>query len=410
MSAAQPMLPPLSLYLHFPWCVRKCPYCDFNSHTLHGQLPEADYVQALLSDLAAQHSRSQGRALQSLFLGGGTPSLFTPASLQRLFEGVRALLPWAPDAEVTLEANPGTIERGRFAEYRAAGVTRVSLGAQSFAPSQLQGLGRIHAVADTERAVAELHAAGLTNFNLDLMYGLPAQTIDEALADIECALALKPAHVSHYQLTLEPGTLFGARPPAGLPDTDLSGDMQRLCQQRLASAGFEQYEVSAYARAGARCRHNLNYWQFGDYLGVGAGAHGKSSQRAAGRLQIARSARQREPRRYLAQFLRAGEVLASDSHEVAASDVAFEFMMNALRLTSGFDETLYEARTGLTLAASAPALQRAEARGLLERTASGWRPTSHGLNFLNDLLTEFLPSGSESMRPPPQNIPAAGGG
>src|ERR1700688_1338439 len=247
-------VPPLSLYVHFPWCVRKCPYCDFNSHTLHGALPETDYVDALLSDLAVQAHAAQGRQLQSIFLGGGTPSLFAPEALARLLIGVRQWLGFAADLEVTLEANPGTIERGRFADYRSAGITRVSLGAQSFEPEQLERLGRIHTAADTRRAVDELQAAGLTNFNLDLMYGLPYQTIAQALADIEHAMALQPAHLSHYQLTLEPGTVFAGRPPAGMPDTDHSADMQLACQQRLAEAQYAQYEVSAYASAGARCR------------------------------------------------------------------------------------------------------------------------------------------------------------
>ena len=382
---ATPMaLPPLSLYVHFPWCVRKCPYCDFNSHALQGALPEAEYVAALLRDLALQSHAVQGRSLQSIFLGGGTPSLFSPAALSRLLDGVRGLLDRAADVEVTLEANPGTIERGRFADYRGAGITRVSLGAQSFDPEQLQRLGRIHSAADTERAVEELHAAGLTNFNLDLMYGLPQQTVAQALADIERALALQPAHLSHYQLTLEPGTVFAGRPPAGMPDTDRSADMQLACQQRLADGQYLQYEVSAYARPGARCRHNLNYWQFGDYIGIGAGAHGKCSRFEDGRLLIERSVRPREPRRYLAS-------LQPATHVVPSSELPFEYLLNALRLNEGFEQREFELRTGLPFAMVGERLAQARQRGLMDNSGTRWSASTRGLNFLNDLLADFLP-------------------
>ena len=390
-SAAQPppQLPPLSLYVHFPWCVRKCPYCDFNSHTLHGALPEAQYVEALLRDLALSAEAAQGRELQSIFLGGGTPSLFSPAALARLLRGVRELLEFPAELEVTLEANPGTIERGRFADYRAAGITRVSLGAQSFDAEQLERLGRIHSAAETERAVEELQAAALTNFNLDLMYGLPQQTQAQALADIERALALQPAHISHYQLTLELGTLFAGRPPAGMPDSDRSADMQLACQQRLAEAQYTQYEVSAYARAGARCRHNLNYWHFGDYMGIGAGAHGKCSRIAHGGLAIERSVRLREPRRYLASLEDGIEWRA-----VAATELPFEYLLNALRLNDGFEEQEFERRTGLAFGIVRAELARAQQRGLMERGGTRWRASTRGFNFLNDLLAEFLPSGA----------------
>ncbi len=392
-------LPPLSLYVHFPWCVRKCPYCDFNSHALRGELPEAAYLQALLRDLALQAGGQRQRALQSIFLGGGTPSLFPPAALARLLEGVRTQLPLTADAEITLEANPGTIERGRFADYRAAGITRVSLGAQSFDDEQLRQLGRIHAAADTRRAVEELHAAGLTNFNIDLMYGLPRQSLAGALADVGAAIALQPAHISHYQLTLEPGTVFAARPPAALPDSDQSADMQRLCQQRLDVAGFARYEVSAYAREGARCRHNLNYWRFGDYLGIGAGAHGKGSRLEAGTLCVERTVRPREPRRYLASLGGAGGAGAAggaggaqpQSRAVPAADLPFEFMMNALRLGEGFDARDFEARTGLPFERLQPPIERASRRGLLEHCGDRWRASPRGFDFLNDLLSEFLP-------------------
>jgi putative oxygen-independent coproporphyrinogen III oxidase len=401
-------LPPLSLYVHFPWCVRKCPYCDFNSHALHGELPEDSYVAALLQDLSLQAPRLQGRELRSIFLGGGTPSLFSPQSLARLLQGCAQALPLAWDAEITLEANPGTTERGRFAGYRAAGVNRVSLGAQSFSDAQLCRLGRIHAAADTRRAVAELRAAGLTNFNLDLMFGLPEQSLAEARADIDAALALEPPHLSHYQLTLEPGTLFGARPPAGLPDADVCADMQRLCQERLAEAGLQRYEVSGYAHPAARCLHNLNYWQFGDYIGIGAGAHGKctrvaevgiggpspSAEGAARqdmqgtRLLIERTARPREPRRYLA----AAAASATDApRAVTAEELPFEFLMNALRLVDGFEAACFERRTGLAIEMLAPRLSRLVARGLMEQAGDRWRASSRGLDLLNELLIEFLP-------------------
>jgi putative oxygen-independent coproporphyrinogen III oxidase len=382
-------LPPLSLYVHFPWCVRKCPYCDFNSHALQGALPEADYVAALLRDLALQSPAVHGRPLQSIFLGGGTPSLFSPAALARLLDAVRRLLDCTAEIEVTLEANPGTIERGRFADYRSAGISRVSLGAQSFDPVQLERLGRIHSAADTERAVDELQAAGLTNFNLDLMYGLPQQTEPAALADIERALTLQPAHVSHYQLTLEPGTVFAGRPPAGMPDTDRSADMQLACQQRLAQAGYLQYEVSAYARPGARCRHNLNYWQFGDYLGIGAGAHGKRSRIEHGRLLIERSVQPREPRRYLASLEAASPALTT--HAVPAAELPFEYLLNALRLNEGFEQREFELRTGLPFASVAERLAQAQQRGLIENRGTRWQASTRGFNFLNDLLADFLP-------------------
>jgi oxygen-independent coproporphyrinogen-3 oxidase len=399
--ARLPSLPPLSLYVHFPWCVRKCPYCDFNSHTLHGALPEADYVDALLRDLAVQAHAAQGRELQSIFLGGGTPSLFSPPALAQLLAGVRGQLEVATDVEVTLEANPGTIERARFADYRAGGITRVSLGAQSFDPEQLERLGRIHSAADTQRAVEELHAAGLTNFNLDLMYGLPQQSEAEALADIERALELQPAHISHYQLTLEPGTLFAGRPPDGMPDTDHSADLQLACQQRLARAQYAQYEVSAYARAGARCRHNLNYWQFGDYLGIGAGAHGKCSRIEHGGLVIERSTRPREPRRYLASLQDSSSPAAScvpgpERRTVPIAELPFEYLLNALRLNEGFEQREFEARTGCSFAVLDVELARSQQRGLIERSGTRWRASARGFNFLNDLLALFLPAGTDA--------------
>jgi putative oxygen-independent coproporphyrinogen III oxidase len=378
-------LPPLSLYVHFPWCVRKCPYCDFNSHTLHGEVPETDYIAALLADFEAQSEAVQGREIVSVFLGGGTPSLFQPAAMARLLAELRSRLAFAADIEVTLEANPGTIEHGRFAGYRAAGINRVSLGAQSFNDQSLQQLGRIHAAADTQRAVVELELAGIDNFNLDLMYALPNQDLAAALADIDSAVRLGPTHISHYELTLEPGTIFGGRPPAGLPDGERAFEMQLACQQRLDEAGYAQYEVSAYARSDRQCRHNLNYWHFGDYLGLGAGAHGKSTTIADG-LRVERTWREREPRRYLASSHGAPLRRA-----VPAADLPFEFLMNALRLREGFDEPEFERRTGLPAGGLIRSLEGLRARDLLEKSHGSWRASALGFRFLNDVLGEFLP-------------------
>ena len=385
------VIPPLSLYLHFPWCVRKCPYCDFNSYTLNGELPEAAYLEALRRDLREQAGAPQlaGRRLTSVFMGGGTPSLFSPAAIGRVLEEARALFGFEPDIEITLEANPGTIERGRFAEYAAVGVNRVSLGAQSFGARQLEVLGRIHSAADTARAAEELHAAGLDNFNLDLMYGLPEQDVAGARSDLRQALALGPAHLSHYHLTMEPGTVFGARPPP-LPSEDSVDAMLDACAAELSGAGLGHYEVSAYARGGRQCRHNLNYWTFGDYLGVGAGAHGKLTDAAAG--TIVRTTHTREPRRY-----QAGTALTTRT--VPAGELPFEFMMNALRLTGGFDAALFEARTGLRFDQVAPTLVTQQARGLLQGADGRWGPTPRGLRFLNDLLLEFLPDSAGAAHP-----------
>ncbi|HEX3836512.1 MAG TPA: radical SAM family heme chaperone HemW [Steroidobacteraceae bacterium] len=375
--------PPLALYLHFPWCVRKCPYCDFNSYTLNGALPEAEYLAALARDMRAQALAPQvsGRTLTSIFMGGGTPSLFSPAAIGQVLEQARTLFGFTPDIEITLEANPGTIERGRFAEYAAVGVNRVSLGAQSFGAKQLQVLGRIHSVADTARGAEELHAAGISNFNVDLMYGLPEQDIAGARSDLRQALALAPAHISHYHLTMEPGTVFGAQPPP-LPSEDSVEAMLEACAEELAGARLGHYEVSAYARAGRQCRHNLNYWCFGDYLGVGAGAHGKLTDAAT--ATIVRTTQTRDPRRY-----QAGVPMASRT--VPAAELPFEFMMNALRLTHGFDTGGFERRTGLRFEVVAPTLVRQRERGLLRELDGRWAPTPTGLRFLNDLLLEFLP-------------------
>jgi putative oxygen-independent coproporphyrinogen III oxidase len=377
------LAPPLALYAHFPWCVQKCPYCDFNSHTLKEELPEQRYIETLKRDLDAQAGTVSDRPLSSIFLGGGTPSLFSPAAIGGLLEHARARLGFTADIEITLEANPGTIERGRFAEYRAAGVTRVSLGAQSFDERQLKTLGRIHSADETRRAAEELHAAGLSNFNLDLMYALPDQSAADAEADVRAALALDPTHLSQYHLTIEPGTLFAAAPPVQ-PVDDVVEDMLERSLHRLSEAGFQQYEVSAYSRPGARCAHNLNYWNFGDYLGVGAGAHGKITD--AGTGVIVRTQQWREPRRYL----------ASDPHSltrkpVAIRDLPFEFAMNGFRLVEGFSEGLFEQRTGLSTALLQQALTQVIARDLVENRDEIWRATPKGLRFLNEILVELLP-------------------
>ncbi|MEJ0086202.1 MAG: radical SAM family heme chaperone HemW [Pseudomonadota bacterium] len=376
--------PPLALYAHFPWCVQKCPYCDFNSYTLRDELPEQRYLDALLRDFDAQVPAVAERALSSIFLGGGTPSLFSPASIGRLITHARSRLGFAGAAEVTLEANPGTIERGRFAEYRAAGVTRVSLGAQSFDARQLKLLGRIHSADETRRAAEELHAAGLSNFNLDLMYALPGQTGEEAEADLRAALALEPAHLSQYHLTIEPGTLFAAAPPVQ-PADDIVDDMLDRSLNTLMQAGFEQYEVSGYARAGRRCEHNLNYWTFGDYLGIGAGAHGKITDPDLG--QIVRTQRMREPRRYLAE-----EPDSLMRKPIAVRDLPFEFAMNGFRLVEGFSDELFESRTGLRGTVLEEALGGLVGRGLVQRQPGRWAATSKGFRFLNDILVELLPA------------------
>jgi len=378
-------LPPLSLYIHFPWCVRKCPYCDFNSHAVRGDIPEAQYIDALLADLEQDLPRVWGRPVRSVFLGGGTPSLFPPQAIERLLAGVRARVTLLPEAEVTLEANPGTVETGRFRGYRAAGVNRLSIGIQSFHPGQLQILGRIHGRGEALAAAQAARAAGFDNFNLDLMFGLPQQTQDEALTDLRTALALQPAHLSVYQLTLEPNTLFHAQPPA-LPDDDSIAVMQEALQAELAGAGFAQYEVSAYARAGSRCRHNLNYWQFGDYLGIGAGAHAKITD-ANG---ITRQWKVKQPRDYLDAAATPG--VQGGEQRLTAEDAAFEFMLNALRLTEGVTVDLFTERTGLPLATIESALAQAQQRGLLSPNAALLQPTVTGRRFLNDLITLFLPA------------------
>ncbi len=378
--------PPLSLYVHLPWCVRKCPYCDFNSHEGRGALPFDAYVDAMLADLDHDLPLAWGRTVHSVFFGGGTPSLFPPAAIDRLLQQASARLRFAPDVEVTLETNPGTVEHGPFAGYRAAGVNRLSFGVQSFDDGCLQRLGRIHSSGDAERAVKAAQDAGFDNLNLDLMYALPGQSLAMALADVDRAIALQPTHLSHYQLSLEPNTVFAVRTPAGLPDEDAAWDMQEACQARLADAGFAQYEVSAYARAGRQCRHNLNYWQFGDYLGIGAGAHGKLTLGAS--QQVLRRWKLRHPAEYQAK---AGTPAAIGGDEVlTASRLPFDFMLNALRLNAGVPMAMFEARTGLPRAAIADHLATAHARGWLEPDPDWLRPTELGRRFANDVIGLFL--------------------
>ncbi len=377
---------PLALYVHMPWCVRKCPYCDFNSHQLKSGQPDASYIDALIRDFELELPRVRGRKIGSVFFGGGTPSLFSPTEFARLIAALKARIEFTDDAEITLEANPGTIERGKFQGYAEAGINRVSLGAQSFDENALKALGRIHSADDTHRAVEELTAANLSNFNLDLMYALPQQSLEQALNDVKIACSLQPAHISYYQLTLEPGTVFHSRPPA-LPGDEMAWEIQLAGQKMLADRGYSQYEVSAYARQGAQCRHNLNYWQFGDYVGIGAGAHGKVSLNVP--EKILRTVKPKQPREYQAEIGRAA-LTAGDGSYIAAADLPFEFMLNALRLNQGFSSDCYQARTGLPLGNLDEKLAMAKKRGLLESAAGGWRPTALGLRFLNDLQAGFL--------------------
>jgi putative oxygen-independent coproporphyrinogen III oxidase len=374
--------PPLSLYVHIPWCVQKCPYCDFNSHQARGEIPEAEYIAALIADLESALPLVWGRKVSSIFFGGGTPSLLSGESLDTLLTAIRTRLPLSPDAEITLEANPGTVESTKFAAFRAAGVNRLSLGIQSFNPAHLKALGRIHDGQQARRAI-EIAARHFDNFNLDLMYGLPDQTLAQALDDVEVALSFAPPHLSCYQLTLEPNTAFAASPPV-LPDPDACADMQDAIEARLAGADFTHYETSAFAQAGRHCRHNVNYWTFGDYLGIGAGAHGKLTLHD----RVLRQMRWKQPRQYLAKVA-AGTPIDSEL-AVKRADLAFEFMMNALRLNQGFDASLFPARTSLPLMGIESELRRAENDGLIERSSGRITPTKRGQRHLNRLLEGFL--------------------
>jgi oxygen-independent coproporphyrinogen-3 oxidase len=387
-------LPPLSLYVHVPWCLRKCPYCDFNSHEKRGDVPEAEYVDALVADLEATLPRVWGRRIHTIFIGGGKPSLFSPEAIDRLLVAVRTRIPVDPEAEITMEANPGTFEAARFRGYRDAGVNRLSVGVQSFSDAKLEAIGRVHGAAEAHRALE--HALALfPTVNADLMYALPGQSIDEAAADVREAIATGVAHVSAYHLTLEPDTHFHRFPPQ-LPDEDAAADMQLAIEEALGSAGYEHYETSAFARPGHRARHNLNYWTFGDYIGIGAGAHGKISFRD----RIVREARIRKPATYM-RAAAAGDA-ADESRDVPAGDLPFEFMLNALRLVEGFPVALFAERTGLPITVVERELDAAERAGLLERDHLTIRPSGKGRRFLNDLLERFLPRGDR--RPPSRAI------
>ena len=376
-------LPPLALYVHVPWCLRKCPYCDFNSHEKRGDIPEARYLDALLADLEAALPLVWGRRIHSIFIGGGTPSLVSPEGIDRLLAGVRARLPLEPGCEITLEANPGTFERERFRGFRAAGITRLSVGVQTFDDAQLRALGRVHDAAQAKAALEEASRA-FDTWNLDLMYALPGQTPAQLDDDLRQALAFAPPHLSIYHLTIEPNTLFAKHPPQGLPDDDTAAEMLDLIAERTGAAGLQRYEVSAFAKAGHRCVHNLNYWQFGDYLGIGAGAHGKLSFPH----RIVRQVRYRDPAKYMDQAL-AGAAVAQDD-EVAREQLPFEFMLNALRLKDGFELAWFTERTGLPLTAIQRPLQAAEERGLIERDLRWVKPTARGFDFLTDLQQLFL--------------------
>jgi len=377
-------LPPLTLYIHLPWCARKCPYCDFNSHELKTVIPEAEYVDALIADLEQELPGIWGRVCHSVFIGGGTPSLFSPGSVDRLLSGVRARLALAPDAEITLEANPGSSEVGRFKGFRDAGVNRLSIGVQSFDAGRLRAIGRIHDPDEARVAVEAAAGAGFDNFNLDLMFGLPEQSVEQAINDAETAAAYGAAHLSFYQLTLEPNTRFYRQPPA-LPDDETAWRMQEGIQALLAGRGYEQYEVSAYARPGRRCLHNLNYWQFGDYVGIGAGGHGKITFPD----RVERSMKVRSPGSYMKKAGGVGRV--ASSRTLSGDDAVFEFMLNALRLREPVSVAMFQQRTGRTLAAVRDVIRDAERDGLLRMDGGTLVTTDKGFRFLNELLERFLP-------------------
>ncbi len=381
--------PPLALYVHMPWCVKKCPYCDFNSHGLRGEPPYAAYVDALLADLDADRtdfgSALHDRRIVSVFFGGGTPSLFAPELIARFLDGARTRLSFADHCEITLETNPGTVEHGRFDGYLDAGINRISFGIQSFDDDKLKRLGRIHSAAEAEAAVKSAQDAGVDNINLDLMYALPEQSLPGALADVDRAVALQPTHISHYQLTLEPNTAFAAHPPP-LPDDDAAWTMQEACEVRLAEAGYAQYEISAYAKPDRQCEHNLNYWQFGDYLGIGAGAHGKVTD--ASRQQVLRRWKTRHPNAYLEA---GGGLPRIGGHaEVTSAELPFEYMLNALRLIDGVPVGDFIARTGLPLDRIVAQVADGQRRGWLESDPERLATTPLGQRFLNDVIASFL--------------------
>ena len=379
--------PPLSLYVHFPWCVRKCPYCDFNSHKAGNNPPRDSYINALAADLRVEGDRSGGRLVTTAFLGGGTPSFFSPDEIARVLESARRFLNISADCEITMEANPGTLERGSLTDYRAAGVTRLSLGAQSFDADTLKVLGRIHGPDDILSACEDAREAGFESINIDLMFALPGQDLSAAVRDVQSLLQLAPAHISYYQLTLEPNTVFHQRPPPNIPDDDLAWEIQERCHELIESAGYRKYEISAFAQPGHECRHNLNYWTFGDYVAIGAGAHGKVTDTAGVSWRYRKPA---NPQAYI-------ESLGSEQHKAVAArikteDLGFEFMLNALRLSDGFSEDDFKDRTGLETAAVLATISGAVADGLIEEPRPGqWRPTASGFRYLNDLQARFLP-------------------
>ena len=378
-------LPPLSLYVHLPWCVRKCPYCDFNSHTASDGTPFREYVDAITVDIKEEASKANARPIQSIFIGGGTPSLFSPDDIDRILRACRTSLHLADDCEITMEANPGTVECGNLKGYRDAGVNRLSIGAQRFNADMLQVLGRIHGPDEITSTVENAGRAGFENINIDVMFGLPGQGVSAALEDVDAVIALSPPHVSYYQLTLEPNTVFFARPPDGLPDNDLAWTIQQEGQAALVAAGYEQYEVSAFAKPSRQCRHNLNYWQFGDYLAAGAGAHGKLTEAD---LKVRRYRKPANPAAYIESI---ADKAVAEGDAVAADDLTFEFMLNALRLRGGFTTGLFESRTGQDLS-STPEFDAAIEDGLIEASDDGhWRPTADGFRMLNDLQARFLP-------------------
>ncbi|WP_172587809.1 radical SAM family heme chaperone HemW [Shewanella xiamenensis] len=374
-------LPPLSLYIHIPWCVQKCPYCDFNSHGQNGELPQQAYVDALLADLHQDLHLVQGRKLHTIFIGGGTPSLFDANQIKRILDGANALIPFSDDIEITMEANPGTLEHDDFSAYRAAGVTRLSIGVQSFSKDKLNLLGRIHDQNEAQTAAQKASQAGYLSFNLDLMHGLPNQSFTEAMADIDTAAALNPPHLSWYQLTIEPNTLFHSKPPQ-LPDDEDLWQIYEQGQQKLAALGYEQYEISAYAKPGYQCRHNLNYWQFGDYLGIGCGAHGKVTLPEENR--IIRTVKIKHPKGYLA-----ASNYTFEQTEVAQEDRALEYLMNRLRLMTPIPKQEFEDRTGLPRDVLKDGMEKAKQRGLLTESSEHWQLTNKGHMFVNDLLTQF---------------------
>jgi len=380
-------LPPLSVYVHLPWCVQKCPYCDFNSHALKSLIPADRYINAVLADLEQDLPLVWGRPVHSVFFGGGTPSLFSAANIDRLLAGIRSRLTLAPAAEITLEANPGTVEYDSFSAYRDAGINRVSLGVQSFDNALLKAIGRIHGREEVESAIASIHAAGLQNFNLDLMFGLPGQSLAAAINDVQTAVDYAPTHLSHYQLTLEPNTAFHAHPPS-LPDDELCWDMQEQTAELLSAAGFEQYEISAWSRPGLACKHNLNYWHYGDYLGIGAGAHGKITLPVSN--EIRRMSKLRHPTAYMAA-LEQGDWRAED-HSIDTEGRKFEFFLNQLRLRNGVNLAEFGPRTGLSEWSYTPAVKLACERGLLQRQGDYLLPTELGWRFSNEIQALFLPS------------------